>query len=61
MTKGVSKSLTRSVYLELAFQRRGYAPGIVRRGALDSDGHLTNARRLGETGLAFPVHHTIDT
>ena len=49
------------IYLELAFQRRGYAPGTVRRGALDSDGRLPNARRLGETSLAFPVHHTIDS
>jgi dTDP-4-amino-4,6-dideoxygalactose transaminase len=48
------------IYLERAFQRRGYAPGIVRRGALDSDGRLPNARKLGETSLAFPVHHTID-
>ncbi len=49
------------IYLELAFQRRGYAPGTVLRGALDSDGRLPNARRLGETSLTFPVHHTIDT
>jgi dTDP-4-amino-4,6-dideoxygalactose transaminase len=45
---------------EHAFERRGLRPASTRRGRLDADGRLPNARRLGETSLTFLVHHTID-
>ena len=47
------------IYREQAFVDRGMTPGAMGRGALDSDGRLPNARRLGDTSLTFLVHHTI--
>ncbi len=48
------------IYQEQAFVDRGLTPGAMRRGVLDGDGRLPNARRLGDTSLTFLVHHTID-
>ena len=48
------------IYLEPFFQGRGLTPGHQNRGALDVDGRLPAARRLGETSLTFLCHHTID-
>ncbi len=48
------------IYLEEAFRFRGFTPAHINRGALDGDGRLPHARRLGETSLTFLVHHTIE-
>ncbi len=48
------------IYREQAFERRGLTPASMRRGELDADGRLPNARALGESSLTFLVHHTID-
>jgi dTDP-4-amino-4,6-dideoxygalactose transaminase len=48
------------IYREEALERRGLTPASMGRGALDGDGRLPVARRLGETSLSFLCHHTID-
>lgn len=48
------------IYREDVFARCGLTPAALGRGVLDLDGRLPVARKLGETSLSFPVHHTID-
>jgi dTDP-4-amino-4,6-dideoxygalactose transaminase len=48
------------LYREPIFSERRLTPAATGGGRLDAEGRLTTARLMGETSLAFPVHHTIE-